>query len=189
MKHVMVDLETMGTGPDAAIIQIGACRFDPAKPESTCIGVVGFEQAVSLQSSIFWGGSTDKETQEWWRTKADETARASVCKDPIQIGVALMRFSQWLDQGEEYETIWSHGAAFDIPILDGAYRRLGLKAPWSYRKVRDTRTVFGLAKGRGWTPRPGQTAHTALADAKAQVLDLRLALQVLGWPNPVNPVL
>jgi len=29
MKHVMLDLETLATTPDAAVIQCAACRFDP----------------------------------------------------------------------------------------------------------------------------------------------------------------
>ncbi len=28
MRDCMIDFETLGTGPDAAIIQVGACYFD-----------------------------------------------------------------------------------------------------------------------------------------------------------------
>lgn len=37
MKHVMLDLETMGNGPRAAIVSIGAVFFDPLTGE---LGVV-----------------------------------------------------------------------------------------------------------------------------------------------------
>lgn len=51
MKHVMLDLETMGSGPRAAIVAIGACCFEP---ETGRIGET-FYQAIDLESSVDLG--------------------------------------------------------------------------------------------------------------------------------------
>ena len=46
MQHVMVDIETLGTGPDAVIKSLGAVDFDPQTGE---IGTDCFHQVVELK--------------------------------------------------------------------------------------------------------------------------------------------
>jgi len=65
----------------------------------------------------------------------------------------------------EIETIWSHGASFDIPILDYALRAASIKTPWAYNSVRDTRTLFSISPPEKIE---NELKHSALADAVAQ---------------------
>lgn len=51
MHNVMLDLETMGSGPRAAIVTIGAVFFDPMTGE---LGEE-FEAAIDLRSSAKYG--------------------------------------------------------------------------------------------------------------------------------------
>jgi hypothetical protein len=188
MNHIMLDLETMSTAPDAAIVQVGAVRFDletgivcsPAThakftpPEQSPTPALGhwFERTVALQSSLLAGGRIDPDTVAWWR-KGHAEAKISIESNAERLGVVLSAFSTWYPPGA---ILWSHGAAFDVPVLDCAYLSLGnlfpITAPWSYRDVRDTRTLFWLAELAGWQKPKRETAHTALADAVAQAEDV-----------------
>ena len=67
--EVMLDLETMGNGPDAAIVAIGAVAFDI---ETATISPRGFYVRVDLESAIGSGGVMDPSTVIWWLQQSDE---------------------------------------------------------------------------------------------------------------------
>ena len=75
IQHIMLDLETMGTGPNAAITAIGAVKFDPDKGEI----VETFYFKVNLESSVKQGGVIDASTVIWWLGQNEE-ARAEMQK-------------------------------------------------------------------------------------------------------------
>lgn len=159
----MVDIETMGVGPNAAIMQIGACYFDRLTGE---IGRT-FEINVDLSSSIASGAQIDASNVEFW-LKQSEAARTAIVADPkITCYEALAEFNKFC-QGAAY--IWSH-ATFDFVILTNAMRRMNIKPMFGYKSARDIRTLTDLAslkRDEGVQIREG-THHTALADAKFQV--------------------
>ena len=70
--------------------------------------------------------------------------------------------------------LWSHGPAFDPPILAEAYHAVGLPVPWHYRAPRDTRTLFdvaGIEDHSAWLAQHSGEArvqHHALSDAICQ---------------------
>jgi hypothetical protein len=175
--HVMIDLETFGTGPTAAIIQIGAQAFTF---EDGLVPGRDFEATISLQSALLTGGTIDPSTVEWWKTQPPHTQR-QVGSYANTLVDELIKLTEWFPLDEVVEGVWSHGAAFDLPILDGAYRRLGSEAPWHYRKARDTRTLLWLAYEKGWEgadkPKP---PHMALADCCVQIFELRRAWEFLN---------
>lgn len=55
MKHLMIDLETMGTKPSAPIVAIGAVFFEPQTGE---LGAE-FYTAVNLSSDMDLGAAPD----------------------------------------------------------------------------------------------------------------------------------
>lgn len=193
--HMMVDLETLGSGNDAAIVQIGAVVFDPFVP-----GYVmrEWKRNVSPESSVIHGGVIDASTVVWWMHQSEE-ARRSVfpireerrahLKDPdapvdegIAIDKALRQLSTFYRQGfgnpdpenpQRCEALWAH-ATFDPVVLASAYRRSTIGLPWSHRDVRDLRTIISLAPSaadRAYRERGDQDGprHDALADALRQV--------------------
>lgn len=178
MNHVMLDLETFGLGPTAAIVQIGAVAFDfAANTLDDC-----FERQISLQSSLMAGGTIDDATVAWWCKRWNNREARPIEIDAHSLEDVLPAFSDFFRKvGDPKDTcIWSHGAAFDIPILEHAYCCVHGTVPWHYRNVRDTRTIFALAKElTGWEMPPQKTAHTALADAIAQAKTLRAAYHAL----------
>lgn len=170
--HVMLDLETMSTAPNAAIVQIGAAQFHLDGD-----GIfVSFERTVALQSSLLAGGSIDPKTVNWWREPG--RPRHAIEHNAVSLGDALAHFIDWLPVDA---IIWSHGAAFDVPVLESAYRSMGQTPPWSHRNVRDTRTLFALATSlAGWHKPEAHVAHIAVADAMQQVFEVQSACRALA---------
>lgn len=158
--NVMLDLETMGNGPNAAITAIGACVFDV--PNSAFDDT--FYTVVNLQSSVEAGGIMDASTVLWW-LKQDEFARKEFERKGKPMARALQSFADWLEDLGDRKTvrIWGNGAAFDNTILAAAYRRLSIPQPWEYwndRCYRTVKSMFPTVK----IERAG-THHNALDDA------------------------
>lgn len=165
---VMLDLETMGTQPSAAIIAIGAVEFDFTTKKVTR----DFYRPVTLKSSVTNGGVMDPDTVMWWLEQSD-SARAAL-KNGVHINEALMAFSSWLYEnplvGRDDVKMWGNGADFDNVVLATAYARSSLKQPWSFRNNRCYRTVkarYPHIPGN-WTG----VAHNAVDDARNQAVHL-----------------
>lgn len=166
MVDVMLDLETMGTGPQAAIIAIGAVKFDISAQE---IGE-RFYRVVDLESAVACGGVMDASTVLWWLKQSD-AARAAFDRSGDHIAVALQQFAGWMeDRSNVVVRVWGNGAAFDNVILASAYRRIGLTQPWPTRNDRCYRTVKALYP-EVKIQRVG-VHHNALDDAESQARHL-----------------
>lgn len=167
MNDVMVDLETMGTGPNAAIIAIGAVEFDPVEFRTGS----EFYEVVSLESSVTSGGIMDPATVMWWLDQSEE-ARKAVQAEASHINVALLRFSEWLGQRalRKELRLWGNGAGFDNVILETSYKRTMLPCPWDYSSNRCYRTMKALHPTIK-AVRAG-THHNALDDAITQARHL-----------------
>lgn len=155
-SNVMLDLETMGNGPDAAIVAIGACTFDIA--------------AGKIGTTYYNGGVIDASTVTWWLQQGDE-ARAEIAREGgMHIAEALQHFDTWLDRYTHDAEVWGNGASFDNVVLRGAYTRNGTSAPWAWWNDRCYRTVKALHRDVPME-RLGIHRH-ALDDAISQALHL-----------------
>lgn len=213
--HVSLDLETWGTTPGSDIRSIGACVFDPAtghvaQPDHAYLGTPGwFYVATDNPLTQITGYMNDcgerrkyrldrtPATVQWWSEQSDEAQAAFV--DPVDLKVALGKFSNWLcdlvsapyttSHGHTGITIWSHGASFDPPILAAAYEAVGQIVPWHYRAPRDTRTLFdvaGIDDHSAWLaqhPGPLGVSHHALDDAICQARAVCAAYARLTVPH------
>lgn len=168
--NIMLDLETMGNGPEAAIIAIGAVEFFPET------GLLGreFYAVVSLESSVANGGIIDASTVLWWMQQSAE-ARAEFVQQGLTINEALLSFSDWMP---EKALVWGNGADFDNVILRAAYSNAGIAAPWKFYNSRCFRTLKNLFP-KVQKPVDGLVAHKALDDAKWQAEQAILMLQTL----------
>lgn len=166
--HVMIDLETMSTGSYAAILSIGAVKFDPEqapKPDEW----PKFHTVVRLTSSLKAGLRVDANTIEWWMDHDRAEARKALrSHDPVDLDEALLGFSAWF--GAASLPVWGNGATFDNVILRNAFIALGLDCPWTHQHDRCFRTIKNL-KPPVKPVRYG-VAHSALDDAIAQALTL-----------------
>jgi exodeoxyribonuclease VIII len=144
-EHLMIDLETMGRTPTAAIVAIGAVKFDPFEGVSDA-RENRFYRIVDLDSSIRAGLTVDGSTLSWW-LKQSETARAEVARQPrAPLDQALADFAQFFIAGGGHTIVWAQGADFDIAILRVAFAAVNIARPWEYNNVRDSRTIFDAAR-------------------------------------------
>jgi len=182
--HIMLDLETMGTSPDAAIVAIGAVAFAGGlDPYGAAIGA-RFYCAVDLADAVACGGVIDAPTVAWWMRQSD-AARAVLRPGGTGMHSALAQFAQWLHQQlpehatEDDLRVWGNGADFDPVILGRAYRRCGMPSPWGPYTARCYRTLKALRPDVARPPRVGLHHHAA-DDAETQARHAVLLLQALG---------
>jgi len=164
--HVMIDLETMGTRPDAPIVAIGAVAFDAN-------GVIDtFYRVVSLSSAVSAGAVISPDTVMWW-LQQDDAARAALVAndgcDPWAIDAALIDLRPFIEDFAD-AGVWGNGATFDNVILSEAYKRSSWETPWQFWKDKCYRTVKGMYP-EVKLERSG-THHNALDDARTQALHL-----------------
>lgn len=171
--HIVLDLETMGKGPRAAITAIGAARV------VGCEVVDTFYRKVDLSSSMRNGGELTASTIEWWLGQSED-ARAAMVQPGEDIALCLLDFSDWL--GRKEFSMWGNGSNFDNVILESAYHAfhaVNTPDPWPYNANRDLRTILALypeAKNIEFT---GEK-HNALHDAVHQAKMLIAALEMHG---------
>tara|TARA_R110000851_G_scaffold16046_3_gene52553 strand:+ start:4109 stop:4648 length:540 start_codon:yes stop_codon:yes gene_type:complete len=163
MKHLMLDLETYGTGPGCVIRSIGAVVFDPRTP---ALGAE-FYTNITEEDQIAAGAFKDTDTVRWWAQQGDE-AKAVLEKDQIDLKTAVDNFNNFW-KANKLKFVWAQGAAFDPVLWESACKLVDLKPPWEFYNTRDTRTVYDMAGLNTKTvPRQG-IYHYALDDCKHQV--------------------
>ena len=177
MPSVMIDTETLGTRPGAVILSIGAVAFDDLAI------IARFHKTINTPTCLGAGLVIDPDTVAWWAEQPSEARqlldRARRFGEPL--GDVLLQFRHWFHQVEG-QTAWANGAAFDLPILDHAYRVCGLGGPpWRYSATRCYRTLKELRPYIVMT-RTGEH-HNALHDAESQAMHAIVLLNVLR-PSP-----
>lgn len=167
---VMVDLETLGTTADSAILSIGAVRFNIHGDSVPHEGPDTFYAEVSIDSNIKRGRRIDGSTLAWWMQQDQAARRVFTNKFKPDLTAALEVFVDWFAAaGRAAETrLWSNGADFDIPMLNHALKTVDMTPPWKFFNHRCLRTLRDLP-GVDMIERPAPTvAHNALSDAVAQ---------------------
>jgi len=169
--RVMLDLETLGTGPDAVVTAIGVCRFDEMKTLYTGCRTLDYTKDP---------GDIDPGTLRWWLKQDRQVANDMLTgtEDPAIVAV-------WLDGMLDVKEVWANAPTFDCTILRNWYHRVvGREAPWHWRNERCMRTMYGYARHWGIAlPPVDGAAHDAGADAYRQAIHL---LHIEGVLN-ANP--
>lgn len=175
MKHIMIDLETLGTTVDSVILSIGAVKFDL---DSDKMDDAGFYASVSIDSNLDIGRVVNESTINWWMKQSAE-ARQVFAEPKQSLEAALASLSEWA--GRCQRIVWSNGANFDIPMLEHAYNKLGWFAPWEFYNTRCVRTYKSLPAAAR-VPKPAND-HNALRDAVNQaryVQAIQAAMKVMA---------
>jgi exodeoxyribonuclease VIII len=167
-SHIMIDLETLGRRPGAAIVSIGAVAFDVFHGGTIGAEFSYFHHHVIPHPDL----DVEQETLEWWAKRGGFPAG----EHAVPLHHALADFVSWAAMIPEIETWWAWGATFDFPIIQEAADVVGQNLPWEYYQTTCARAPWRLAFGdRRHESRP----HNALADARASVRDLREAVEAL----------
>lgn len=158
-KHLMVDLETLAVSPSAVVLSLGAVHFDPYSDD--IYDELYFK--INLDDQDKLGREIDPGTLDWWAKQDPKIMEEAFSEDnriPLLEALELFHKFAW-----GCDKFWSHGAGFDIIIIENIYRQLNKNLPWNYWQIRDTRTLFDL----GIDPdMPKDNKHDALQDAIRQ---------------------
>ena len=167
MIEFMVDLETMGSGPTAAIVSIGCVPFDR---ESLAVSQDEFYTVVDLESSLKAGLVAESSTILWWMMQSEEARTELFSRRRAQLYEALSALRYWmagLVPAKNDRKVWGNGAAFDNVILSSAYKAVGLETPWNFWNDRCFRTMKNEFAD---VPLPDRSGlhHKAVDDARYQ---------------------
>ena len=172
-NRIMIDLETMGNGPTAAIVSIGAVSFN-----STGATDDGLYIPVNLQSCVDAGLSIDVDTVQWWMQQSAEARSALDDSRSIPLKDALTKLDFYTTSWPSEIEIWGNGADYDNVILASAYRACKMETPWKFWQNRCYRTLKNLAP-QIKMERHG-THHNALDDAISQAEHAASIIKHLG---------
>jgi len=177
-RHLMVDIETLGSRPGAAIASIGAVVFTPSRVISE------WECVVNPETCQLAGLKMDAATVMWWMRQSDAARASTFGQRGIDIHRALTDLAIFATD-EGVSDYWSHGATFDLVILSEAALTVG--APQlvkDFRRARDTRTLYEITGVNPKTFMGTGTAHKAVDDARAQALAVIESWRILQrWKN------
>jgi len=171
---VMIDLETLDVLPTASILTIGAVKFDPYGSDVENPTCEKFYVKVDLDSCDALGLTVSQATIDWWGQQSQEAQDEAFNPD------GRIHIKDAIDQLYKFcwgaKRVWSHGAGFDVVILEHIFSKLQKAVPWKFWEVRDTRTLYDL----GIDPsRPPILKHHALEDAWNQAVGVQNVLHKL----------
>ena len=176
-NHLMIDFETLDISSMPVLLSVGAVVFNPYKEQP----FIDFERSINIQSCIDLGGTISGDTIKWWMSQSAE-ARNKITSPTNQqsakdVFIAISAFCK----EHKVKKVWGQGANFDPVICDNYYKAIGVKSPWMYYNVRDTRTLFDLT---GITRTPIAIKHSALEDARGQAIDVMRCC--IGFKNLIE---
>ena len=119
---LMIDIETLATGPNATIMTIAAQVFDPL---STGWPDRHFYARVTPESQPT--RDIDDVTVEWWAHQVAEAQR-EVFEEigRRDLNECLEELGKLIWQSDK---IWANGICFDMNILEHAFKECGMALP------------------------------------------------------------
>lgn len=171
MDHLMIDLETLGTSADSAVLSVGAVKFDLL---SDAVDGQGFYGSISIDSNLAAGRRIKEDTLLWW-LKQPATAQSVFFEDKLPLEQVLSDLSDWL--GDNKWIVWAKGPSFDISMLEHAYKHFGMQPPWDFWNTRCVRTYMGLPGAKGIKAPDEGVRHNALSDAYRQARTVQMIHQ------------
>jgi hypothetical protein len=165
----MLDLETLSTRHNAAVIQLAAVQFNPVTGET--FGM--FNKSIGLESLVLIGADISQSTTNWWKSQSQEAKDKVLLNfsDKRNVQEVLEDFALWLRAVGAFNdvTLWGNGPAFDMSKLAATYELLGKEKPWKYSNERCVRTLVALKPDVKTLIQFDGTAHDAIDDCLHQI--------------------
>ena len=159
--HLMLDIETLSTHSDAAVVAIGCAAFDT----DGTVRSYGWRARPDE-----WHGHIDPLTVKWWMTQSAEARHATF--DGNASGALVAAQLSELLAAYAPTQVWANDLSFDIAILRNWWSRVAATPfPISYKTEQSCRTLYALAKRYGIdysAAYANAVAHDALSDAYCQ---------------------
>ena len=181
MKHIMVDIETLSTAVNAAVLSIGAVEFDPMS------GKIEREFYHELDLSEQTNRHIDASTVQWWVKQClvnvdniSFLAKNNREKDGVEF--VLCKLGAFINGdtayaivragGYEKIALWACDPDFDVAILADLYKEHNLPTPWKYSEPKSVRTVRMLTQIAGMDIPVQEAKHNALEDCIRQAKEV-----------------
>lgn len=180
-KHFMVDIETLSTAVNAAVLSIGAVEFDPLS------GKILREFYRELDLADQTNRHIDANTVQWWvkqclvNTDNIELLTKNN-KEKDDVAYVLYELGAFINGGTEYSivrakgyeklAIWACDPDFDIAILNDLYKEHNLPTPWKFSEPKSVRTIRELIKIAGMEILVQEADHNALNDCIRQAKEV-----------------
>ena len=169
----MLDLESLGTRPDCAILTLGAIKFDPYNLDKFGDGIYF---RIDVDEQLALGREVQEDTLEWWMRQAEDVREEALGEsDRISLTSMYQQLNRFL---VGVNNIWCQGPAFDIVILENIYRQMSWPTPWQFWQIRDSRTLFGVHGDPREKNKVG--LHNALEDCVSQATAVQQIYHKLG---------
>ena len=171
--EVMLDIETLSTRPNSAILTIACIKFDRTDEIKNINEMETFYRRITLESCNEPEFHKDPKTIEWWELQSDEIKEEAFHKERVPLREALIELQNFF---KGCYKVWSNGSSFDCVIVEEAYRKLNLKVPWNFWNVRDCRTIMDIGNVKLSdivNPDIIKNQHHALYDSYRQILALK----------------
>ena len=172
-NDIMIDMETLDTSPFCAILTIGAVRFDPKG--TGVVERLELRPTLEDQTDIY-NRKVNDDTLRWWGEQSPEAIEEALGeRDRTSFSECMERLYKFC---WNRRAVWSNGAAFDVVVAETAFEQLGMRIPWPFYTVRDTRTLYEIA---GVKLKDGGhvTTHKAVEDAERQAIVVQQAYMKL----------
>lgn len=166
-QHLMIDLESLGTKANTAVLSMGAVTFNQ-------LGVIA--EIYTVPSLKFQLQKTtravDADTLHWWMNQDDRAKKvfSESMESSLTVQGLCSELSVFIDKfvkNKKDLIVWSNGAGFDVPIIEHMLQYSGLEIPWKFWNIRCYRTLKSLFPIENHVKK-AEVKHNALDDAKFQ---------------------
>lgn len=164
MKHVMIDLETLGTKSTSVFLSIAAVPFDPV---AGCRGDA-FVRNVDLQSAMDTGLTIDASTLKWWLEQRPDIMKR-MFHNASELLEVMGEFHEWWNK-HQFIYPWGNSASFDLKILEHGFHKVNMELPWKFYNERCYRTMAAIFPVD--LPKPDE-AHDPVVDCTYQIKKLQ----------------
>lgn len=190
MKHIMLDLETLGIQENAVILSAGAVKFD--------LDMADTWDTLNVESRSFYATidvdeqihglfrQVEKATADWWDQQPQQAKDAVFKVETFPVQDFIEAFNGFCE-GAKY--LWARGIGFDCNKLRHLYHQTAKPFPFKYNKEMDCRTAQLILQPTTEVVIPQDLiAHHALTDAQKQTLELQSWIRSKGqWLKDQRP--
>lgn len=174
-KHIMIDIETLGTSSNCVVASIGAKEM---------FGKGEFYRKLDWSQQTRKRRVIEPSTVRWWLQQSAD-AQAELVEVGDDVETVLNDLADFCGR-DSHCFLWANGSIFDIGILRSLYHDFRVGFPTTYDKELDFRTVRRVVEivkpnhVMAWLD--NETAHDALGDAKSQAHALEnIFSEVFGY--------
>jgi hypothetical protein len=170
MRHVMVDIETLGVGDKAPIISVAAVLFNLHTGEY--LDNFSYEEVlhrnISLEENVRYGFNIEPGALRWW-LKTDPSLLSETIDNYKNNHASLTEVIKTLNEFCLNRYVWARSPSFDIKHLQRAAKACNQSLHINYQKEMDVRTLQNLYPEVVKSVEKPKKAHDAFQDCIHQI--------------------